>query len=299
MALLVGLLSLLLSAPAARAHPDLVVHSSDISCVSKNGVTGPFNQAVVGDVVTISMSVSNAADGSIAIGVSGTIYIALGYSEINLGTFSIPQINPGEKLPVTIIPNTLLPTPPVPLADAGNGDAGFEWTVTSPSLWLHVLVIEIVSSEPPDSNPLNDAASRGLLVTTSFAPPSSDCEMTIVEPSVEAPWTADVPGGLVLQISDSAGVQLDPGGVQHLVAFFLRTDGSNAQAAEPLNFLGDQPLYLRDGQFGGAELVTIPASEAGQSVSIQPMAILPTGGSCSSELVIQINSAPAAALPAL
>lgn len=90
LALLVGLLSLLLSAPAARAHPDLIVHSSDISFVSKNGVTAPFNQAVVGDVVTISMSVSNAADGSIAIGVSGTIYIALGYSEINLGTFSIP-----------------------------------------------------------------------------------------------------------------------------------------------------------------------------------------------------------------
>ena len=277
--------------------PDLSVSSADISFVSKNGVTTPFNQAGVGDAVVMTMRVSNAVGADGATNVSGDIYIELGFDRINLGTFLIPQINPGETLPVTIVPNTLLQVPPLALADAGNGEPGFEWTVSSPSQWLHAFTIEIDSSTPSDSSPFDNAATRSLLVGIPSS--GSHCDVAIIDPSADGPWYIGTPGGLVLRISDPAGVPLDPSGIEHMVAFFIRNDGSDAQAIAPLDFLGDPPLYLGGGSFGGAELVTVPASEAGQSIAIKPMAILPGGGSCAAELVIQMNSAPVVPLPAL
>ncbi|MGE4650533.1 MAG: hypothetical protein AAEJ53_06585, partial [Myxococcota bacterium] len=78
--------------------PDLFVSSADISFVSKNGVTTPFNQAQFGDAVVMTMGVSNAVGADGATNVSGRIYIELGFNQIDLGTFLIPQIDPGETL---------------------------------------------------------------------------------------------------------------------------------------------------------------------------------------------------------
>ncbi len=278
--------------------PDLSVFSADISFVSKNGVTTLFNQAQVGDAVVMTMGVSNAVGADEASNVSGRIYIELGFDQIDLGTFLIPQIDPGETLPVTIVPNTLLQVPPLALADTGNGEPGFEWIVASPTPWLHVFMIEIDSSTPSDSSPFDNAAARSLLVG-GFPPSGSQCDVEIIDPSADAPWSIGTPGGLVVGISDPAGVPLDPSGIEGMVAFFIRSDGSYAQSIAPLDFLSYPPLYLGGGRFGGAELVTVPASEAGRSIAIKPMAILPEGGSCAAELVIQMNSAPVVPLPAL
>ena len=230
--------------------------------------------------------------------VSGYIYIELGFDQIDLGTFVISQIKSGETVCLTIVPNNLLSAPPQALPDVGNCEPGFAWTVAQPSTWLHVFTTEIAFNAPADSTPLDDATSRSMLVGN-VSPSGEYYDAVLEEPSAADPWYVEAPGGLVVKISDPAGALLDPSDIGHMAALFMRSDGSSAQAAVPLDFLGNPPLHLRSGSFGGSELVTMPASETGQSIVIKPMAILPGGGSYTAELVIQVKPAPVATLPAL
>ena len=102
--------------------PDLRVSAALIDFVSKNGDPTPFDQAEVGDLIVLQMSVASAPTGGATRNIDGRVYIELGFDQILLGTFQVPLLNPGQTLPIEIVPNILLPRPPVALAGSQ-----FEW----------------------------------------------------------------------------------------------------------------------------------------------------------------------------
>jgi len=151
----------LMGLPVTSAAQNLFFFSEEVTFVSKNGNPAPFNTAEVGDVIIIQASVQHEQGAAQALAADGKVFINLGFDTIDLGTFTTPPIPAGTSLPITLVPNSLLPNPPV---DLGGGK--FQWEVTAPSPWLHVFTFEITT---PDSNSADNIATLSLDVAQGVA----------------------------------------------------------------------------------------------------------------------------------
>ncbi|TNF38632.1 MAG: hypothetical protein EP329_00030, partial [Deltaproteobacteria bacterium] len=265
----------------APGVPDLYVYSDMIHFVSKNGDSAPFNQAAVGDDLVLEFVIGNAAGACTGFDVTGDVFIQLGFDEVDLGSWTVPMILPGEELAVTLEPNPYLPRPPEPL-----GDGTFAWTVTPPSPWLDVFDIEITGSAVPDSTPLDNAATKSLLVGDFGLPGEQGCDLAVTTPTDGTLWLAGGAQTVSFDLLDLAGAPLGAADLDRLTVFFLNPD-ETAQAMDPIDVLADPAADLGGGRFQVS--VVPPVALVGRQVRVKVLAGLPEAGSCDDGVTVEIR----------
>jgi uncharacterized repeat protein (TIGR02543 family) len=127
--------------------PDLKMTEDNIEFTSLNGDGTPYTDASVDDLAQMRLTVTNGEASCGARNITGRAYIDLGFSQIELGHWTLPFIGAEETRPITLVTNptqTQLPE----LEEEGF----FTWQVTAPSPWMHT--VTLVVDNPDGGEPI-------------------------------------------------------------------------------------------------------------------------------------------------
>lgn len=250
--------------------PDLSVRPSDIHFDAKNGDTTPFVRANLGDALDLHMTISNDAAACQARNVVGTASIELGFGSIQLGTWSLTTLNPGESKSVVLNPNTLLPVPPSLL-----GGGLFRWFVTAPSPWLHVFKVAISGAVVLDTTLTDNAATRSLLVGDLGS--ASGLSVTIVDPSPGLALVANSRRMTTLRVEDDGGDPVAPAELARFSLFALDGEGGGVGDEVTIDLL-TSGTYLGDGLYETEIEVALPQTRTLELVAMAGRLDGATGG---------------------